>query len=81
MADPYDRAAPKRATNLSVNSDLLRRARELDVNLSATLEQALADEARRRQRDAWLNENRAAIDVYNEAVEKHGTFSDTLRRF
>jgi len=81
MADPYDRAAPKRATNLSVNSDLLRRARELDVNLSATLEQALSDEVRRRQRDAWLNENRAAIDAYNEAVEKHGTFSDTLRRF
>ena len=81
MADPYDRDAPKRATNLSVNSDLLRRARELDVNLSATLEQALSDEVRRRQRDAWLNENRAAIDAYNEAVEKHGTFSDTLRRF
>jgi antitoxin CcdA len=36
---------------------------------------------RRRQRDAWLNENRAAIDAYSEAVEKHGTFSDTLRRF
>ena len=81
MADPYDRAAPKRATNLSVNSDLLRRARELDVNLSATLEQALADEVRRRQRDAWLDENRTAINAYNEAVEKHGTFSDRLRRF
>ena len=81
LADPYDRAAPKRATNLSVNSDLLRRARELDVNLSATLEQALSDEVRRRQRDAWLNENRAAIDAYNAAVEKHGTFSDTLRSF
>jgi antitoxin CcdA len=81
MADPYDRAAPKRATNLSVNSDLLRRARELDVNLSATLERALADEVRRRQRDAWLDENRAAIDAYNDAVEKHGTFADTLRRF
>jgi len=81
MADPYDRAAPKRATNLSVNSDLLRRARELDVNLSATLEQALADEVRRRQKALWLKENRAAIDAYNEAVEQHGTFSDTLRRF
>ena len=80
MADPYDRAAPKRATNLSVNSDLLRRARQTS-RLSATLEQALADEVRRRQRDAWLDENRAAIDAYNEAVEKHGTFSDTLRRF
>ncbi|MGJ8630116.1 MAG: type II toxin-antitoxin system CcdA family antitoxin [Glaciecola sp.] len=43
MADLYDIAAPKKATNLSLNSDLLEKARGLKVNFSATLEQALSD--------------------------------------
>lgn len=42
MADLYDKAAPKKATNLSLNSNLLEKARGLQVNLSATLEQALS---------------------------------------
>ena len=44
MAELYDTAAPKKAANLSVNSDLLRRTRELNINLSATLERALKEE-------------------------------------
>lgn len=32
---------PKRAANLSINGDLLNKAKELDINLSATLEHAL----------------------------------------
>ena len=39
MQDLYDINAPKKATNLSLNSDLLQKARSLKVNLSATLEQ------------------------------------------
>jgi antitoxin CcdA len=37
----YDVQAPKKATNLSVNSDLLNRARSLNINLSSTFEAAL----------------------------------------
>ncbi len=36
MQDLYDIHAPKKATNLSLNSDLLQKARDLKVNLSAT---------------------------------------------
>lgn len=36
MAELYDTAAPKKAANLSVNSDLLRKTRDLNINLSAT---------------------------------------------
>lgn len=39
MSQLYNINAPKKPTNLSVNSDLLKRARALNVNLSATLEQ------------------------------------------
>ena len=41
MEPLFDLEAPKKATNLSVNSDLLKKSRALDINLSATLEQAL----------------------------------------
>lgn len=81
MQAAYDTQAPKKATNLSINADLLSKAREMDINLSATLEQALLEALKKRQRDRWLAENRAAIEAYNDHVEKHGVFSDGLRTF
>jgi uncharacterized protein (DUF433 family) len=32
-------------------------------------------------RNKWRDENREAIEAYNEYVEKHGVFSDDLRHF
>lgn len=81
MGDLYDSSAPKKATNLSVNSHLLSQARSLGVNLSALLEWALAQEVRRLRGEAWLHENRAAIESYNREVAESGTFSDELRGF
>ncbi|MAS40451.1 MAG: acetoacetyl-CoA synthase [Porticoccaceae bacterium] len=81
MHTAYDTQAPKRATNLSINADLLSKAKELGINLSATLEQALVEALRKRQRDQWVAENQAAIEAYNEHVDKQGVFSDGLRRF
>jgi antitoxin CcdA len=77
----FDPAAPKRPTNLSINSDLLTQARALGLNLSATLEQALVDQLRKRQRGRWLAENRGAIEAYNEQVAQGGVFSDGSRSF
>ena len=71
----------KKATNLSVDEDLLDQARLLGLNLSQVFEAGLADAIRRHQREAWLKKNRAAIDAYNEHVEKDGVFSDGLRSF
>jgi antitoxin CcdA len=73
--------AAKRPANLSVDSDLLNKARELDINLSATLEEALAAEVRSRQRDLWLAENQEAIAAYNEHVSSTGVWSDGRRGF
>ena len=72
---------PKRATNVSVRSDLLAAAREAGVNLSATLERALAAELASLKRAKWREENREAIAAYNEHVDEHGTFSDGVRSF
>jgi antitoxin CcdA len=81
MLNIYDQEAPKRATNLSINSDLLKKAKEMDINLSAALEQTLAIQLKAKQQEAWLKENRAAITAYNNHVETHGLFSDGLRSF
>lgn len=77
------RPAPssKKPTNLSLSKALLEEARELGINLSAALDEALAELVRRRRAERWLEENQGAIEAYNAQVEKHGVFSDGLRSF
>lgn len=81
MPDLYNTAAPKKAANLSVNSDLLRKTRALNINLSATLERALKEELAKREAAQWVEENRSAIRNYNEFVEQNGCFGDEFREF
>lgn len=81
MADLYDLAAPKKATNLSLNSDLLEKARNLKVNLSATLEQALSNKLKLVEAEKWKRENKAAVEAYNEFVAENGSLSDEYRDF
>jgi antitoxin CcdA len=81
MQQTFDINAPKKATNLSINSDLLSKARILKVNLSATLEQALATQVRIAERETWLKENKEAIQALNELTDKNGLFSDSFRAF
>ncbi len=71
----------KKATNLSVDDSLLQTAKRLNLNLSQVFEAGLIEAIRRCQREEWLQQNRAALDAYNEHVEKHGVFSDRLRSF
>lgn len=77
----YDTTAPKRPTNVSINEDLLAKARDLGVNLSQTLEEGLKLRLAEERRKRWLEENREAIDEYNKHFEKHGLWSDGLRMF
>lgn len=77
VLDPH---APKRTVNLSVNGDLLDKARDLDINLSEVLEQALIEALKEKQCERWLEENRQSIKAYNEHVNACGVFSDGLRR-
>lgn len=81
MQDLYDVHAPKKATNLSLNSDLLQKARCLKVNLSATLEQALRDKLKSIEAEKWKKENKAAIAAYNEFVAENGCIGDEYRNF
>ncbi len=73
--------ASKKPTNVSINSDLLEKARGLNINLSAALEEALTQQVRAEQQAQWKKENSKAIDAYNRFVEESGVFSDELRKF
>ncbi|HWK50139.1 MAG TPA: type II toxin-antitoxin system CcdA family antitoxin [Steroidobacter sp.] len=75
------RAQPKSATNVSIRRDLLEAARASNINLSATLEQALIEKLREAQQRQWREENRESIAAYNQHVEKHGVYSDGSRSF
>ena len=81
MKTIYDTSAPKKPTNVSINSELLRKAKEFDINLSATLEQALAEKVRQKQQELWLSANKSAIDDYNQYTEQNTSLSDSLRSF
>lgn len=74
-------ALPKKAANLTVRADLLEEARAYKINLSQTLEAALAVELKKRREASWLEENKAAIEAYSRHIEKHGVFSDRFRSF
>jgi antitoxin CcdA len=81
MSNLYDFNAPKKPTNLSANSDLLKRSKSLNINLSATLEQALNEKLAILESEKWRVENKTAISAYNQYIEVNGCFSDEYREF
>ena len=64
--------SPKKATNLSLNADLVEDAKRLGINVSQACEAGLNEEVRKTKQQKWLQENREAIDWSNRYVEEHG---------
>ncbi|GLS30430.1 antitoxin CcdA [Mesorhizobium albiziae] len=62
----------RKPTNMSIDSNLIAEAKELEVNISRAAEagiaKAVADEKARR----WLEENKEAIESSNRYVEENG---------
>ncbi len=79
--DFYDKNAPKRPANVSINSELLRQAKEYRINLSQALELRLAELLREEKKRQWRAENQEAVEEYNKRIETQGAFSDGLRQF
>jgi antitoxin CcdA len=74
----YDRNAPKRAINVTINADLLTQARAYTRNVSGTLEDLLAgfveqERARRRAEDARLDR---VVEGANRFHAQYGYLSD-----
>jgi antitoxin CcdA len=77
----YDVSAPKKAVNLNANSDLIKTAKHIGVNLSQVFEEAVLTTVKARLEQLWLEENRGAIQDYNAHIEQHGVFAADKRRF
>ncbi|MCG7654357.1 type II toxin-antitoxin system CcdA family antitoxin [Alteromonas sp. Cnat2-8] len=56
----------------------MQKARDLKVNLSATLKQVLKDKLKSVEEERWKKENIAA---YNEFVAENGCIGDEYRNF
>ncbi|MBP7670379.1 MAG: type II toxin-antitoxin system CcdA family antitoxin [Ferrovibrio sp.] len=72
--------ARRKATNLSLPSDLVAEAKALGLSVSQIAERALAEAVRQAKAEAWLAENRQAIEAYNAKVAEQGMFNDDLRQ-
>ena len=64
--------APKKPTNLSLNSKVLENARELGMNVSQTVDTLLAAEVRRCYWQKWNEENKDAVAEYNARIASEG---------
>lgn len=71
----------KRAVNLRVDAKMLDEAKALDINLSATLEQALATTLKAQREAKWIAEHKPAMEALNKFVQKNGLWSDGMRYF
>ena len=81
MEPAHEARKTRQSVNLSVNADLLVKARLLGINLSATFDRALEAELKQRLREQWRAVHEPAIAAYNAEVEREGVFSDGLRSF
>ena len=71
----------RRATNVTLPEPLLHDARALGINISDACEQGLAAAVAERQRANWLDQNKEAMDAWNEHVAEHGLPLAAYRQF
>ncbi|WP_339861725.1 type II toxin-antitoxin system CcdA family antitoxin [Thalassospira alkalitolerans] len=73
--------ALRKATNVSLEADLLETAKKLGINISRSAEEGLHEAVAKRQAELWKQENRAAIQASNAYVENHGILLVQHRKF
>jgi antitoxin CcdA len=77
------RSAPpgKRATNLSLSTDVLEAAKDLEINLSQVCDNYLRELVRREQERKWREDHADFIAAYNATVESEGLPLDEWKSF
>jgi antitoxin CcdA len=71
----------RKAANLSLDSELVSQARELNVNLSRAAEEGIERAIKSERERLWRLENAEAIAEANEYVDKHGLPFAEYRQF
>ena len=75
------RTAQKRATNISLNVELIDEAKRLNVNISQACERGLEEQVSKSKAEIWKEENREAILAANAWIEEHGLPLEQYRQF
>ena len=73
--------ARRKATNITLEPELLKLAKQFDVNLSQAAEAGIAQAVARRRAEKWLEANAQALASSNEYVEKNGLPLGGFRNF
>ena len=78
---PGPKAGPKRAVNVSVDAEILAVAKEMGLNLSQTLEDALRALTKEERIRRFQEEIKPSIDSYNALIERAGVCGAELLDF
>jgi antitoxin CcdA len=70
--------AHRKPVNLSLDADLVERARALDLKLSGIAEEAIRSAVKAEAARRWQNEHASAITAYNRLVDERGMLSDHI---
>lgn len=67
-----EEAPRRRPVNLTIREDLLKEAKELNLNASKAAESGIIAAIQKAQEDLWLAQNKKAIEAYNRDIEERG---------
>lgn len=63
---------PRKPVNLSLNAELVAEAKALELNVSRLAEEGIAAAVREEKIRRWKEENREAMESWNEWVRENG---------
>lgn len=80
MNRPTRFEGPKKATNVSLSAELVDEAKKLGINVSEACQSGLAAQVKQTREAVWKEENRAAIESWNDYIRVHGMPYDEYRQ-
>lgn len=80
MNRPARFEGPKKATNVSLSAELVEEAKRLGINVSEACQSGLAAQVKQAREAAWKEENRAAIESWNDYIRENGMPYDEYRQ-
>jgi antitoxin CcdA len=70
-----EKVAKRKAVNLTADAELVEDAKAMGLNLSQLFQDSLKKAVSEERKRQWVEENREAIDEYNERIDREGTFA------
>ena len=67
--------------NLTIDSETLAQAKEMEINMSRVADEAIAKAAKAERERRWKEEHAEAFRRYNERIEREGVPLSQYRKF